>query len=118
MLDKPFVIACDHNDRHTIAGLPLPKMSSSVTPSTSLTPAASMESSVWDDMDRYNPRVKLPDAFSADSCGSAMGQMFIMGFEGTEVTPQIRTLIEKHHLGTILLTAKNLKCWRSRSSLF
>ncbi|KAL8836284.1 MAG: hypothetical protein Q9176_006433 [Flavoplaca citrina] len=65
-------------------------MSSSVTPSTSLTPA-SMESSVWDDMDR------------------AMGQMFIMGFEGTEVTPQIRTLIEKHHLGTILLTAKNLK---------
>ncbi|KAL8671516.1 MAG: hypothetical protein Q9168_003985 [Polycauliona sp. 1 TL-2023] len=38
-----------------------------------------------------------------------MGQMFIMGFEDTEVTPQIRTLIEKHHLGTILLTAKNLK---------
>lgn len=35
--------------------------------------------------------------------------MFIMGFEGTEVTPQITTLIEKHHLGTILLTAKNLK---------
>lgn len=36
--------------------------------------------------------------------------MFIMGFEGTEVTPQIKILIEKHHLGTILLTAKNLKC--------
>ncbi|KAL8658604.1 MAG: hypothetical protein Q9226_000894 [Calogaya cf. arnoldii] len=50
-----------------------------------------MESPVWDDMDR------------------AMGQMFIMGFDGTEVTPQIRELIEKHHLGTILLTAKNLK---------
>ncbi|KAL8725259.1 MAG: hypothetical protein Q9166_007461 [cf. Caloplaca sp. 2 TL-2023] len=50
-----------------------------------------MGSSVWDDMDR------------------AMGQMFIMGFDGTEVTPQIKILIEKHHLGTILLTAKNLK---------
>ncbi|KAL8677453.1 MAG: hypothetical protein Q9186_006120 [Xanthomendoza sp. 1 TL-2023] len=50
-----------------------------------------MEDSVWDDMDR------------------AMGQMFIMGFDGTEVNSQIKTLIEKHHLGTILLTAKNLK---------
>jgi len=39
-----------------------------------------------------------------------MGQLFMMGFDGTEVTPQIRQLIEKHHLGTILLTAKNLKC--------
>lgn len=39
-----------------------------------------------------------------------MGQMFIMGFDGTEVTPQIKSLIEDHHLGTILLTAKNLKC--------
>ncbi|KAL8753830.1 MAG: hypothetical protein Q9199_004767 [Rusavskia elegans] len=65
-------------------------MSNTLTPSSSLTPV-SMESPVWDDMDR------------------AMGQMFIMGFEGTEVTPQITNLIEKHHLGTILLTAKNLK---------
>ncbi|KAI4162857.1 MAG: hypothetical protein LQ342_003574 [Letrouitia transgressa] len=48
-------------------------------------------SSVWDDMDR------------------AMGQMFIVGFDGTDVTPQIRNLIEVHHIGTILLTAKNLK---------
>ncbi|KAI9741565.1 MAG: hypothetical protein M1818_004371 [Claussenomyces sp. TS43310] len=45
----------------------------------------------WDDMDR------------------AMGQLFIMGWEGTEVTPQIRSLIEDHHLGSIILTAKNLK---------
>lgn len=42
-----------------------------------------------------------------------MGQMFIMGFDGTEVTPQIKSLIEDHHLGTILLTAKNLKCLSS-----
>lgn len=39
----------------------------------------------------------------------AIGQMLIMGWDGTEVTPQIRSLIEDHHLGSILLTAKNLK---------
>ena len=33
-----------------------------------------------------------------------------MGFEGTAVTPQIRKLIEEDHIGSILLTAKNLKC--------
>lgn len=38
-----------------------------------------------------------------------MGQLFMMGFDGTEATAQIRKLIEVHHLGTILLTAKNLK---------
>jgi beta-N-acetylhexosaminidase len=36
--------------------------------------------------------------------------MFIVGFDGTSVTPQIRELIEKHHVGNLLLTAKNLKC--------
>ncbi|KAF2843452.1 glycoside hydrolase family 3 protein [Patellaria atrata CBS 101060] len=46
---------------------------------------------VWDDLD------------------STLGQLFMMGFDGTTVTPQIKTLIEKHHLGSILLTAKNLK---------
>ncbi|KAM0331521.1 hypothetical protein ACHAQA_003198 [Verticillium albo-atrum] len=39
----------------------------------------------------------------------AIGQMLIMGWDGTEVTPQIRSLIEDHHLGSIILTAKNLK---------
>lgn len=33
-----------------------------------------------------------------------------MGFEGTTVTPQIRKLIQEHHIGSILLTAKNLQC--------
>ncbi|KAF2453363.1 glycoside hydrolase superfamily [Lineolata rhizophorae] len=46
---------------------------------------------VWDDLDK------------------TLGQLFMMGFDGTTVTPQIRTLIEKHHIGSILLTAKNLK---------
>jgi len=38
-----------------------------------------------------------------------LGQLFIMGFDGASVTPQIKRLIEEHHLGTVLLTAKNLK---------
>ncbi|KAI9371940.1 glycoside hydrolase superfamily [Aspergillus egyptiacus] len=38
-----------------------------------------------------------------------MGQLFMMGFDGTSVSPQIRSLIENYHLGSILLTAKNLK---------
>lgn len=33
-----------------------------------------------------------------------------MGFEGNTVTPQIKKLIGEHHIGSILLTAKNLKC--------
>lgn len=36
--------------------------------------------------------------------------MLLMGWDGTAVTPQIRSLIEEHHLGSIILTAKNLKC--------
>ena len=47
--------------------------------------------SAWDDLDRVS------------------GQLFMMGFDGTEVTQQIKQLIEVHYLGTILLTAKNLK---------
>ncbi|KAA8577337.1 hypothetical protein EYC84_007300 [Monilinia fructicola] len=47
----------------------------------------------------------------------AMGQCFMMGFEGTEVTPQIRTLIEDHHLGAILLSTKNLKTARETANL-
>jgi hypothetical protein len=40
----------------------------------------------------------------------AMGQLFMMGWEGEEVTPQIRSLIADYGLGSIILTAKNLKC--------
>ncbi|PHH87515.1 hypothetical protein CDD83_8753 [Cordyceps sp. RAO-2017] len=39
----------------------------------------------------------------------AIGHILIMGWDGTEVTPQIKSLIEDHHLGSIILTAKNLK---------
>ncbi|KAH6617934.1 glycoside hydrolase family 3 protein [Chaetomium sp. MPI-SDFR-AT-0129] len=44
-----------------------------------------------------------------DTMDRAIGQMLIMGWDGTEVTPSIRHLIEEHHVGSILLTAKNLK---------
>ncbi|KAH6678560.1 glycoside hydrolase superfamily [Halenospora varia] len=47
----------------------------------------------------------------------AIGAMFFMGFDGTEVTPQIRSLIEDHHLGSILLTTKNLKSAAQTASL-
>lgn len=40
----------------------------------------------------------------------SIGSLFMMGFDGTTVTPQIRTLIEDYHLGSILLKAQNLKC--------
>lgn len=43
-----------------------------------------------------------------------MGQLFMMGFDGTSVSPQIRSLIEDYHLGSILLSAKNLKCNASK----
>ena len=46
---------------------------------------------VWEDLDK------------------TLGQLFQMGFDGTTVTPQIKQLIQKHHIGSILLTAKNLK---------
>jgi len=37
-----------------------------------------------------------------------IGSLFILGFEGTEITPQIRSLIEQHHVGSICISAKNL----------
>ena len=56
-----------------------------------LIPVSVESGSPWDDMD-WN-----------------LGQLFMMGFDGTEVTPEIKKLIEVYHLGTVLLTAKNLK---------
>ena len=59
---------------------------------SSSTPPSVESASVWDDLDWVQ------------------GQLFMMGFDGTEVNPQIRQLVEGYHIGTILLTAKNLKC--------
>ncbi|KAH8808566.1 glycoside hydrolase superfamily [Xylogone sp. PMI_703] len=52
-----------------------------------------------------------------DDLDWAIGQCFMVGFVGTEVTPQIRTLIEDHHIGTIMLTAKNLKTAQETAEL-
>ncbi|OXV09803.1 hypothetical protein Egran_02434 [Elaphomyces granulatus] len=38
-----------------------------------------------------------------------MGQLFMMGFDGTTVDSRIRSLIQDYHLGSVLLGAKNLK---------
>ncbi|KAI5291336.1 hypothetical protein KEM54_005328 [Ascosphaera aggregata] len=38
-----------------------------------------------------------------------IGQLFMVGFEGTSVTPQIRSLIEEYHIGCVMLAAKNLR---------
>ena len=39
-----------------------------------------------------------------------MGQLFMVGLDGSTVNEQIKTLIENYHIGSVLLTAKNLKC--------
>ena len=38
-----------------------------------------------------------------------LGQVLMIGFDGEEVTQQAKELIETYHIGTVLLTAKNLK---------
>lgn len=40
---------------------------------------------------------------------SQIGHLLWMGFEGTTITPQVRSLIEDHHVGAIALQSKNLK---------
>lgn len=70
----------------------------------------------WDDLDRYDDRwnlVLVTFHFGKSALTRPcrqMGQLFMMGFDGTEVNPQIRSLIENYHLGAVLLSAKNLKC--------
>lgn len=39
----------------------------------------------------------------------SIGQMFMVGFSGYEVNPQIRELITKYNVGSIILSVKNLK---------
>jgi hypothetical protein len=70
-------------------------------------------SPVWDDFDRWAPPpVRRHIGPAADHVYNyrQLGQLFMMGFDGTSVNPQIRALIEDHRVGSVLLTAKNLKC--------
>lgn len=75
---------------------------------------------LWQDLDWYVPHTSTtcPPPFPSFMIRAdwrtyfacrAIGQMLLMGWDGTEVTPQIRNLIVEHHLGSIILTAKNLK---------
>jgi hypothetical protein len=52
----------------------------------------------------------LMELAHSDCLPRQMGQLFMMGFDGTVVNDQIKSLIEDYHVGSILLTAKNLKC--------
>lgn len=49
-------------------------------------------------------------SFVLTSICRQLGQLFMMGFDGTVVNDQIRTLITTYHVGSILLTAKNFEC--------
>ena len=70
----------------------LENMDDNMRTASSLTPVSTESASVWDDLDWVH------------------GQLFMMGFDGTEINSQVKNLIETHHIGTILLTAKNLIC--------
>jgi beta-N-acetylhexosaminidase len=50
------------------------------------------------------------NARDADICTRQLGQLFLMGFDGTTANGQVKSLIEDYHVGSILLSAKNLKC--------
>lgn len=68
--------------------------------------------SAWDDLYRW---VKTGDdgrykVLYAHGCNRQVGQLFLMGFDGITVNDQIKSLIEDYHVGSILLTGKNLKC--------
>ncbi|CAJ2505456.1 Uu.00g128500.m01.CDS01 [Anthostomella pinea] len=73
---------------------------------------------LWQDLDRYAHPLWCPTGVGEKKLqAEAIGQMLIMGWDGTEITPQIRNLIENHHLGSIILTAKNLKSAEQTASL-
>ncbi|KAF4464013.1 beta-N-acetylhexosaminidase [Fusarium albosuccineum] len=79
---------------------------------------------LWQDLDRLKGPLTIVTANVGGTPAnwsslrrSAIGQILIMGWDGTEVTPQIRSLIEDHHLGSIILTAKNLKSAQQTAEL-
>jgi hypothetical protein len=68
-------------------------------------------SPVWDDFDRSAPKASIIlGARNTNTFTRHLGQLFMMGFDGTSVNSQVRSLIEDYHVGSVLLSAKNLKC--------
>lgn len=49
------------------------------------------------------------DSDISPDIAKSLGQMFMAGFSGQEVTPEVRELIEKYHVGSFILSVKNLK---------
>ena len=80
-----------------------------VMTNTSLTPSSMDSSCTWGRPRQVCFLSRTTIKLFLITCRVA-GQLFMMGFEGKEVSPQIKQLIEKHHLGTILLKAQNLEC--------
>jgi hypothetical protein len=75
---------------------------------------------IWHDLDRQaNPcvhrlqltfrRTLVRELRRPSRLLTDQGQLFMIGFEGTTITEQVYELIEQRHIGSILLTAKNLK---------
>jgi hypothetical protein len=56
------------------------------------------------------------DANEYKRASRQIGQLFMVGFEGTVANDHITTLIQDHHVGSVLLTAQNLKCAFKRIS--
>ncbi|KAA8917091.1 hypothetical protein TRICI_000763 [Trichomonascus ciferrii] len=54
---------------------------------------------------------------SSGSISKDIGQMFLVGFSGNYVTPQMRELITKYHVGSVILSVKNLKNAETTRSL-
>lgn len=63
--------------------------------------------------------VKLHDSLDSETdilFLSQIGSLLSMGFEGTTVTPHVKSLIEDYRVGAICLQAKNLKSKHFQSS--
>lgn len=62
------------------------------------------------DWDRSAIDPHIIATFNADNYIRQVGQLFMVSFDGTTVNDQIKSLIEDYHVGSVLLTAQNLKC--------
>ena len=63
------------------------------------------------------PGESAPPSDPNDDLANAIGQMFMVGFSGQEITPQIRELITKYRVGSVILSVKNLKDAESTRNL-
>ncbi|KAF5866072.1 hypothetical protein ETB97_001150 [Aspergillus alliaceus] len=55
------------------------------------------------------PELRSTNNMGEHDLQRVLGNLFLIGFEGTVLTQELRGLIESHFVGAILLTSKNLK---------